>query len=649
MIQLSNFLCLITLLITFGQLQGQPIYKEWVVPSYGFRTIPMGEHASKKTIYYGTFSEGFRAEQKKSYEELAGYWKHLRYFKIKKLHTFDSTLLYPKKIWETVLKTPELAFLSINMKKKSRSAEYFSFANPNLQDALFKPLTKHTILEGLKVRYPDTSQAFLNYIGGFPKLKTLEWVSMHRMLDFSQLSNVETLVLRRSSHYNHQDSSKSLLQLPLQLKRLILTHNSINEVLPTIAKHQGSLKLLKARYFYSDSLPNLALLQGKVDHLMLDYLTRKRPLPKLPRADSNLQALTLEVHHYHQKRVIDLDTEIGNYKHLSYLDLSDYAILKLPASFYQLKQLQHLYLKTYSFSDSIQNFQQLETLKVRAKKLKTLPKGFAKLQQLKELEIFSDRMHRFPSSIYQLKSLEKLTLDHVAYRTPKRPLFQGISPKGLSQLKQLKYFEFPMKGILFRQQLKNIYHALPDSTEIQINFASDRYEISMPFNLGIYVQYDVTGTVMSGLEFNYHYETPWDVESLYKKNGIIKKKNVDTYREPENPFDFHSFNFGIEWNYLKSFIMGYKIGYTYTHKRIPLALQTDFIAYTDYQGGVDLRATPKIGVNIPIGFGVLYLMYGYKLPMLPKQEFSLVPRHSISLTMRLIGHWPPLGPTILFW
>ena len=123
MIQLSNFLCFAILLITFGQVQGQRIYKEWVVPSYGARTIPMSEYSSKKTIHYGTFSDEFRDEQKKSYEELAGYWKHLRYFKIKKLHTFDSAAVYPKSIWETVLKAPELAFLSINMKKNT--TEFF--------------------------------------------------------------------------------------------------------------------------------------------------------------------------------------------------------------------------------------------------------------------------------------------------------------------------------------------------------------------------------------------------------------------------------------------------------------------------------------------------------------------------------------------
>jgi hypothetical protein len=72
-------------------------------------------------------------------------------------------------------------------------------------------------------------------------------------------------------------------------------------------------------------------------------------------------------------------------------------------------------------------------------------------------------------------------------------------------------------------------------------------------------------------------------------------------------------------------------------------------AYTDYKGRFDLRLTPQIGIPIKASFAYIYLMYGYKIPLIPNQELKLIPRHTISLTIRIVSEWPSPGFPFIGW
>jgi hypothetical protein len=144
-------------------------------------------------------------------------------------------------------------------------------------------------------------------------------------------------------------------------------------------------------------------------------------------------------------------------------------------------------------------------------------------------------------------------------RYPKnKPQFRAIIPDSLVQLKKLRYFKSTLNAIKNRAYLRTVYKALPDSTGIELQGFRFKTSIDTTVNLGIYAQYNVGGTVMSGLEFNFLYN-PFKIASQITKKGRFKDRAYGKNDNATNPFDFHTFTAGVAWNYLKSFVMGYNL------------------------------------------------------------------------------------------
>jgi len=113
-----------------------------------------------------------------------------------------------------------------------------------------------------------------------------------------------------------------------------------------------------------------------------------------------------------------------------------------------------------------------------------------------------------------------------------------------------------------------------------------------------------------------------------------------------NPFHFHTLSFALEWNYLKNpdLLMGYRLGYSYSRTKEPIAFQVDFIAYTNYNSPVDLRLAPRLSI-VPIKSSVVHLSlyYSYKIPLLHTNEHDIVSRHTIGISCRATINWTDLG------
>lgn len=673
----------ILFMLSLNKAQAQ-IEQYWTSPKI---LQPIQENDSSK-ILYGGFTRTLKLE-KKYLQKLPELWKDAIYFSVHytALDSIKTGKAHFKAILKSALNAPNLSSLSIFMPSKQEEDSYtfHSYSDSAIKENFWKPLSQFKQLEKLRIFNPDTSQAFIHYLAQFPNLKVLYWSGPHNGLDFSPLAHLEALILGSpyNSYMSIEQSIKDKLVLPTQLDALILHNNSLSDILPILANFKGKLSYLKTNRVQRDKIHDLSLLKGKVTQL--DWWVSNWNID-LPLGDSALQSLTvtgsvLTKHLY-------IGENIRTYKNLETLHLENYFTTTLSPSFYQLPKLKHLTINTNYLSDSIQylktletlnldsetlkqvpstlgklenlkalditankltsfpvtfrNLKQLEAFKISAPNLKRLPKGLKHLKQLKEIDIFAGKVHQMPSEIGRLRQLKSLSF-YGSETQVLFPIFRTVPSHTLKKLQQLEEFSLSINFIVTRAQLKNIYRILPETTKIYIYSLEDKYQVQTLFNLGIYTQYDIGGTVSSGLEFNYHYIPHWSLPNY--SNNAIKKPKKDY-----NIFDFHTFNAGIEWNYLKSFVMGYKTGYTYTHKRLNLALQADFIAYTDYKNKVDLRINPKIGIYIPSTFAAFYVMYGYKIPLIPNQELNLVPRHNISLTMRITTQWPnSFGAPVLIW
>lgn len=631
----------------------------------------------KIPIYKTIFTHDLKIEER-YLEKLPELWKDITNFSIysKDLEFFKTGKESFKLIWQSVLSAPNLSSLGLRManRKDKNPYTFYSYADSSLIETFWKPLSQLKQLDDLTLFDPDTSQAFINYLAQFPNLKELYWSSPYKGLDFSQLTHLKVLTLGspHASYPNIDQSIKGKLVLPPKLDTLILHNNTLDEILPIIATYKGKLSYLKTASTRGGAVPDLSLLKGKVE--VLDWAISTWNFA-LPPGDSAIKSLILS-------RICFSDSVyIGKaaltYTNLEALDLGKRITTKLSPSFYQLSNLKHLTIKTNYLSDSIQylkklealtlysdsltqlpstlgklknlkkldltttnlttlpetfhHLTQLEAFKIYSPNLKQLPKELKVLKHLKSLDIFAGKVNKISPKIAQLHQLKELHF-HGSSKQFLFPIFRTF-PKGIfKNLQQLEKLSFNIRSIVTRAQLNNICRIVPDTTELYVYSMDDKYSVYTPFNLGIYTQYNFNNMMTFGLEFNYYYTPHWSLPKRTNNTRYPREKNY-------NIFDFHTFNTGIEVNYLKSFIMGYKTSYTYTHKRLNFALQADLIAYTNYKGSFDLRINPKIGIYIPSTFAAFYLMYGYRIPLIPNQELHLVSRHNISLTMRITNEW----------
>lgn len=645
-------LLLLIFQISFSTLLvGQLGHKSWVTPQYHRQIISVNNTHSKGPIFYAKaycFSWDIKPNEIDAWKDR---WKDLLFIQINELRCFDNEIVFENAAWSVLLQSPNLSHIEISMRHRDEDKYAYSFQDTNLQKNFFEPLGDFKQLEYLRIDKPDTSQAFINYLSQFPNLKVLEWLGQYKKLDFSVLTNLDTLVLIEEVTWQKEAETGQKLKLPKQLKALILPTNSLEWIWPTLRTHPTTLPYLEVRYEDSDSTFSLALLKGKVEHLSLRASASGKK--GFPSVNSTLQSLTIKSDFSHYKqylhaKTISIDSTVTQFKQLKELDLGNYHKVNLPIQFYSLKQLEKLKVKTNELSDSIQYWKNLKELEVSGTKLDYIPPSLGKLTTLEILKIRSPKIEKFPNFIYQLTNLKQLSLSSNTNSPISRRQFRGIKLDSLAKLKNLTHFKITLNSIKSRAHLKKLYKTLPESTIIELQSFGFKTEIETPFNLGVYAQYSIEGAFRSGLELNYFYN-PFKIASKFTKKGSFRQNAYGKNNYATNPFDFHTFTAGIEWNYLKSFMMGYKIGYTYTRKRFPIAFQADVTAYTDYKGSFDLRITPQIGIPIKINFAYLYLMYGYKIPVIPNQELSLVPRHTISLTMRIVSDWPPLPSPAFIW
>ena len=174
---------------------------------------------------------------------------------------------------------------------------------------------------------------------------------------------------------------------------------------------------------------------------------------------------------------------------------------------------------------------------------------------------------------------------------------------------------------------------------------TDEWQNNTPssgFNFGVYMDYSWDHAVFTGIELLY-YLSPKYKTSLLKKAGHFGKQATakDKYAAA-NPFYFHTFSLGVEWNYLQSsdFLMGYRVGYNYSRVKDPISFQVDLITYTNYTNTFDLRLAPRLGIT-PIRSNVayVYLYYAYKIPLLFSQEQRVISRHSLGCSVRFTINW----------
>jgi hypothetical protein len=635
--------------------------RSWVSPlSPRYNIHSIYDNDFDGPLIYGEFSNRIAYNELYEINNLEEIWKDLTFFKVEELFHFKKEGAAANVIWPIVLISPKLSRIEISMADvpqydRGNNPNFgnkpgiHSYKEPLLQKNFFEPLSNLKQLERLKIISPDTSQAFINYLSQFPNLKVLEWVGEYRGVDFSSLMNVDTLILSRKVLRKKAVLAKCELKLPEHLKMLILPKDSLGWILPALLEHPNTLSYLEVNY---DRTP-LFLLKDKVEHLILSTNPLDdKTFPLL--ANSMLKSLVMKINTYTYSRdhlygpIMSIDSNFSGFKQLKELDLSSYSRVDLSPKIQPLKQLEKLKLRTNELPNSIIHWESLKELDLSGEELKNIPIGLARSKGLETLKISSLKIKKFPKLIYQLKNLRTLSL--IDYeRFPKyQPQFGGIIPDSLAQLKKLRHLEINLNAIKSRAHLRNIYKALPDSAVIELYDFDFRTPIKTTVNLGVYAQYNIGGTVMSGLEFNFLYN-PFKIASRSTKKGHL---GDNAYREnpfSTNPFDFHTFTAGVEWNYLKSFVMGYKLGYTYTRKRFPIAFQADLTAYTDYKGSFDLRFTPQIGIPIKASFAYIYLMYGYKIPLIPNQELNLIPRHTISLTVRIVSEWPTPGFAFIGW
>ena len=100
---------------------------------------------------------------------------------------------------------------------------------------------------------------------------------------------------------------------------------------------------------------------------------------------------------------------------ITFLDLTDENLTKLPESIGKLKELEFLYLddnKLTKLPDSIGNLKNLTEIYCDSNNLTTLPESIGNLRKLSMIDLHGNRLTSLPSSFGNLKNLESLYLGY---------------------------------------------------------------------------------------------------------------------------------------------------------------------------------------------------------------------------------------------
>ncbi len=354
----------------------------------------------------------------------------------------------------------------------------------------------------------------------------------------------------------------------------------------------------------------------------------------------SLKKMTLN--NYNMRGVFNIPDSISclsSLKQLRIYNRSERRETPLPSSIYELTNLEELDVSPYWLSDSIQYLQKLTKLTMagilESEEVTRFPDGIRHLKALKELEIgMHYYLERFPNAIFELRQLERFVFEGELKRA-------GLNTRKLKQLTSLKYIEFDTELLKNEFHFKKIYQALPENCVLDLNLKKGFKAPEYWGNIGLYMNYGWGQTVFTGVEF-LHYVSGASIQK--KRDRTVDRLNQTINSEGAKVprlFDFHTFSFGTEWNYLKNddFLMGYRMGYNYTRIKEPISLQMDLMAYTNYKGAFDVRIAP--GIAVPIRTPVLwfYVSYSYKMPLIAEQEQNIVARHNIGLNIRFTTDW----------
>jgi Leucine-rich repeat (LRR) protein len=143
--------------------------------------------------------------------------------------------------------------------------------------------------------------------------------------------------------------------------------------------------------------------------------------------------------------------EIGYFKGLEQLDVSNSKIQFLSGAISQLENLKYLNLDgntLQTLPENIGELKKLEYLFLSHNPITALPSSISKLKKLKELDLTKNQLNSFPSSLCQLTNLQKLKL--VSNRLAQLPneinQFQNLTHLDLSH-NQLTEFPLTMGGL----------------------------------------------------------------------------------------------------------------------------------------------------------------------------------------------------------
>lgn len=344
--------------------------------------------------------------------------------------------------------------------------------------------------------------------------------------------------------------------------------------------------------------------------------------------------LSLYISNSTSGRIPDSISCLKGLEHLSIYG-RDIDLRALPNSIYKLTNLKSLNLVYFSLSDSIRYLTELRELSIA--RAKRLPDGLFHLKKLQKLDLRS-QYTTMKGNWDQIKTLDTLFMG--SHSRKKKVL---INARKLKTLQHLKHIQFSIPVIRNEWHYRQVYNALPEGCGVELN---DGWESNAPystFNVGFYMDYSWGHAVFTGIELLYYF-APRYKGSFVKKAGNFGRQATTKKHQGTipNPFYFHTFSFGLEWNYLQSsdFLMGHRIGYTYSRVKEPIFFQVDLISYTNYKNTFDLRLAPRIGI-IPIRtyFIDVYLYYSYKIPLLFAQEQSVVSPHSLGCSVRFTLDW----------
>lgn len=541
----------------------------------------------------------------------------------------------------------------------------------------------------------DTSLAFINCLQGFEQLDTLVWLNRTLQNPYlGQLTNITTLLIEQYLDINDYSNWSSYryrpFNFPAQLKTIktsVLSYHSLFKriqeckQLEYLVDESGIIIHPKMKKMYTrsevfpmplptveelffdaapDYIPENIHLWRSLKRLNVDYIS-SNPVLRLP--PSFYQLTTLEQLNMgiaelsdsirYLQRLTDLSIHIGKpiaevipdsivcltgLKKLSIYNKGS-TRYPLPNSIYALTNLNVLYLKDYTISDSIRFLPELRKLSLS--NINFLPDSIVHLKKLQKLDLRHCVYKAYPQQMYVFKNLDTLLMGSIVY--DKKSL---INARKLKPLTKLKYFESDFRAIANELHYRRIYRALPENCKVQLEEDWESPSTATSFNVGFYLDYGWRKAAFTGIELLYHTSPKYD-EEFVKKAGRFRKQTTTKHRHAAlNPFYFHTFSFGVEWNYLQrpDLLMGYRIGYTYSRVKEPVSFQVDLIAYTNYTNKFDVRLAPRIAVTpIRTNFAYIYLYYSYKIPLIPLQEQTIIPLHSIGCNIRLTVDWENIG------